>query len=195
MGTKSAIVKLMNLSYKKIQKGFTLIELLVVIGILAILAIAALVAINPAEAQKKARDTQRLKDMSTLQTLIESYLNDNPGQAAYTALAGAKDSSDGLKNCDQNWLGVDLCPYANLIPVDPSNRRTSVAINGANGVEQQAKDAYYYFNMTPSGYKICTYLESTSNAAKLKNDGGTYDNMFEVFSNKDVSCGTPASPG
>lgn len=169
------------------SRAFTLIEVLVVIGILGILATVALVAINPAEAQKKARDTQRLKDMATLQAMIEQYLSDNPG-AIPAGWSAALTSSSGTKACATNWLSVNLCAYANIIPVDPSNRAAQVSkIDGTS----QNKNAYYYFNYTNGAYKICTYLESTSNKEKTRNtnDGGTLDNAFEVYSDKTIACG------
>lgn len=179
--------KLFNLK-SNLQKGFTLIEVLVVIGILGILATIALVAINPAEAQKKARDTARLKDLATLQSIVEQYIQDNPGSGNVLIAAGnSKDSSVGGKTCAVNWLGVNLCPYANTIPTDPSNRSTSVT-NGA-GVSAAA-NAYYYYRTTASGYKLCAYLESTSNASKVLaiNDGGNNDTNFEVFSSQTIGC-------
>lgn len=170
----------------KLSRGFTLIEVLVVIGILGILATVALVAINPAEAQKKARDTQRLKDVATLQSIIEQFYQDNPGAAA-AALTGPKDSSGGLKTCNNNWLGVNMCPYANVIPVDPSNRAVSVT-DATGAVSSQS--AYYYFRTSTAGYKICTYLESASNKAKVDdaNDGGNNDTNFELFSASAIAC-------
>src|SRR3989344_7871323 len=172
---------------KTVHKGFTLIEVLVVIGILGILATVALVAINPAEAQKKARDTQRLKDMATLQSVIEQYLADNPGANNVLITGGNKDSSGGIKVCGTtNWLGADLCPYLNVVPTDPSNRSTSVT--NATGVPAAA-NAYYYYRPAAGGYKICAYLESTSNKGKvaMASDGGNNDTNFEVFSDKTIN--------
>ncbi|OGY15414.1 MAG: hypothetical protein A3I52_01760, partial [Candidatus Blackburnbacteria bacterium RIFCSPLOWO2_02_FULL_40_10] len=80
----SIMLKLSTLKSSKSSKGFTLIELLVVIGIIGTLGAVALVAINPAEAQRKARDTQRIKDMATLQSVVEQYLNDNRGDIVMT---------------------------------------------------------------------------------------------------------------
>lgn len=171
---------------KELSRAFTLIEVLVVIGILGILATVALVAINPAEAQKKARDTQRLKDIATLQSMVEQFYQDNPGAAA-AALVGPKDSSGGLKVCSGNWLGVDLCPYASVIPTDPSNRQVSVTDSA--GVKSNT-NAYYYFRTSAGGYKICTYLESTSNKAKVAsaNDGGNNNTNFELGSDTTIVC-------
>lgn len=171
------------------SSGFTLIELLIVIGILAILAIVALIAINPGEAQKRTRDVQRVKDMATLQAALESYLADNPGAVASALTSGPKTSAGtGNRNCDVNWIGVDLCAYLNLVPVDPTNRSTNVT-DAAGGTD--SKEAFYYLNVTSAGqYKVCTYLESAANASKLE-DGGNMENMLEVFSDRNANCGAP----
>jgi prepilin-type N-terminal cleavage/methylation domain-containing protein len=58
------------------KKGFTLLELLIVIGILAILSTTMILVINPAELLKKARDSTRISDLSTLKTAIAIYLTD-----------------------------------------------------------------------------------------------------------------------
>ena len=60
---------------KKNKKGgFTLLELLIVIAILAILSVALVIVLNPAETLKKARDAQRISDLSTIKTAIGLYM-------------------------------------------------------------------------------------------------------------------------
>ena len=59
---------------KSIKGGFTLLELLIVIAIIAILSVALVIVLNPAETLKKARDAQRISDLSTLKTAIGLYL-------------------------------------------------------------------------------------------------------------------------
>lgn len=173
------------------SKGFTLIELLVVITILGILVTLTLVTINPAEAQKKARDTQRLKDMATIQSIVEQYLSDNPGTIT---LVNKDSSAAGANSCAATgWLGqalgnVSLCAYANVIPVDPTNRATQVTTSTGGTT---TLNAYYYlrFLSGASSYKICTYLESTSNKNKLTADGETTsNNVFSIFSSDTVVC-------
>src|SRR3989344_7795275 len=78
------------------RQGFTLIELLVVVGIIAVLAIAALIAINPLEAQRKTRDAQRLKDLSTLQTILVQYIDDFGVAGEYSVTSAAVGASN---NC------------------------------------------------------------------------------------------------
>ncbi|MEI6580672.1 MAG: prepilin-type N-terminal cleavage/methylation domain-containing protein [bacterium] len=59
---------------KNKDRGFTLLELLIVIAIIAILSVALVIVLNPAETLKKARDAQRISDLSTLKTAIGLYL-------------------------------------------------------------------------------------------------------------------------
>jgi len=58
----------------KNKKGFTLLELLIVIAIIAILSVALVLVLNPAETLKKARDGQRISDLSTIKTAIGLYM-------------------------------------------------------------------------------------------------------------------------
>lgn len=59
---------------KKNKSGFTLLELLIVISIVAILSVALIIVLNPVEILRKARDAQRISDLSTLKTAIGLYL-------------------------------------------------------------------------------------------------------------------------
>lgn len=59
---------------KNKNDGFTLLELLIVIAIIAILSVALVLVLNPAETLKKARDSQRISDLSTIKTAIGLYL-------------------------------------------------------------------------------------------------------------------------
>lgn len=57
-------------------RGFTLLELLIVIALLAILAVVVILVLNPAETLKKARDSQRLSDLSSMKSALGLYLLD-----------------------------------------------------------------------------------------------------------------------
>src|SRR3989344_9349858 len=161
----------------KTQKGFTLVEILIVVSLIAILAVVALVTINPAEAQRRARDTQRIKDLASMQSIIEQYLSDNPTSFSATN----KVSLGGINACGTTgWLGVDMCAYANTMPIDPVNRTSVVATTAAGGTVTAG--AVYEMIINSQGqYHICTRLESRANVNKLTNDGSAND-YFEVFS-------------
>lgn len=60
-------------------RGFTLLELIIVIAILAILSVAVVLVINPAETLRRARDSQRLSDLSAVKSAIGLYMTDVTG--------------------------------------------------------------------------------------------------------------------
>jgi prepilin-type N-terminal cleavage/methylation domain-containing protein len=66
----------MKTSEKSTTKGFTLIELLVVIAIIAILSVVVVLALNPAEMLRRARDSNRVSDLSTIKAALNLYLVD-----------------------------------------------------------------------------------------------------------------------
>lgn len=171
------------------RRGFTLIELLVVITILGVLVTLILVTINPAEAQRKARDAQRLKDMATVQSIVEQYLADNPGAFPAGYPANKDTSVSNASSCSTGWLqqalGGSVCAYANVIPTDPVNRSTQ--LTKRDGTVETAT-ATYYIRFSGGAYKICTRLESTSNKNKLAGDGeATANDVFAIFST-DIVC-------
>ena len=157
----------------KNQKGFTLVELLVVIAIVGILAGVVLIAINPATLLAKARDSQRLQDMDTLNKAIGLALADNEITLTATGTCATCDSLTGTQAVD----GVNgyvkytiptgktgLSKYLPTLPVDPTNTGTSV----------------YTFGSTVTDYELNTILESVDNASKMSTDGGDAAGVFEL---------------
>jgi len=84
---------------RKNARGFTLLELLIVIALLAILAVVVLIVLNPGETLKRARDAQRMSDLSTMKTAIATYLTD-------------------VKNPDLDGTGAGF-PNCNAAPTNP----------------------------------------------------------------------------
>jgi len=96
-------------SLKK-QGGFTLLELLIVIVIIGILAL--LIIPNITSAPKKARDTKRKTDITTLRKGLEEYfVNSNvyPDSTASAPLNGL------------NALTQGSAPIVKTVPTDPKN--------------------------------------------------------------------------
>ncbi len=168
------------------QKAFTLIELLIVIGILGVLLTAVIVNINPLEAQRKARDTVRLKDMAELESILVQLINDgvtiptgsgNLGNGVLSSTAGK------TTNCNNtNWLGVDVCNYAKTVPIDPRNGQSITAIGNSTNPQTAAYNA----RVSSGNYEVRTFLESPSNLSKLSSDGGNNDTHFELFSSNSL---------
>jgi general secretion pathway protein G len=86
----------------KKQEGFTLLELLIVIVIIAILAL--LIIPNITSAPKKARDTRRKTDITTMRKALEEYFVNNNSYPAQL--------SD---------LQAGSAPIMKTIPTDPKN--------------------------------------------------------------------------
>ena len=64
------------------RKAFTLIELLVVIAIIAILAVVVVLTLNPAQMLAQARDSNRLSDLTTMNSAINLYTEDAGGSGS-----------------------------------------------------------------------------------------------------------------
>ncbi len=58
------------------RESFTLIELLVVLALVAILSVVVVMTLNPAELLKQARDSNRLSDLSTINTALNLFSAD-----------------------------------------------------------------------------------------------------------------------
>lgn len=165
------------------KKGFTLVELLVVIAIIGILAVTLLLTLNPAEAQRKARDAQRLKDAQTLQTILEQFINDGGDVSSI----GSQDSGSGGNSCATNWLTIDVCSYVNSVPEDPVNGSSRSCAN-CTGTQSMV----YQVEFNGSEYLIKVRQESDANTSKLENDGGdnsttgTGAEWYEISSNFSV---------
>ncbi len=156
---------------KPATQGFTLVEILIVIGILALLATTLMLTLNPAETQKKARDTKRLNDMRNLQLLLEGWINGEP-----TALCTNTCQSSNIVN--SSWLQHDdgtgvnnlvdmgmISKYLQELPLDPNNGSTRTFYTSAGGTVE--KTAEYFVVTSGSNYEIAVYQESKSNIGKL----------------------------
>jgi len=186
------------------KKGFTLLELLIVIGILAILSTTMILVINPAELLKKARDSQRMSDLSTLKTAIAYYLTNastiSIGSTALTystigtAVCGAAPAnSSTTQGVDgSGWMPINFAtltggsPIGGL-PTDP-NPSSLVTSNPAR---------YYVYiasATTTNGFELIANLESTYYSSGTTNaestDGGKITTLYETGSALDIA--TPA---
>jgi len=104
------MVSIVSLKSLKKQGGFTLLELLIVIVIIGILAL--LIIPNITSAPKKARDTKRKTDITTLRKGLEEYFVNNNVYPDSTAAA----PNDGL-----NALTQGSAPIVKTMPTDPKN--------------------------------------------------------------------------
>jgi type II secretory pathway pseudopilin PulG len=176
--------------------------MLIVIAIIAILAAIIILAINPIEQMKKTRDARRMADLQSLnQALQYAELDLDPSSqmgsssVVYVSLPSSNsDCSDlGLPALDSPWTyhcssqdnyrkpdgsgwvpvnftSLKAVPNAlTILPIDPLNTASS--------------PGYYYTYVTGGSWKLTAVLESSSNANKAINDGGTNPNLYETGTN------------
>ncbi|MGB9726724.1 MAG: type II secretion system protein [Minisyncoccia bacterium] len=170
------------------KKGFTLLELLIVIGILAILSTTMVIVINPAEMLRKARDAQRISDLSTLKTALSYYLTEasspsigstslwyvyaHPGFSFAGACMGrtATTTASQLIN-GTGWVPVDLSSLSggapiSSYPIDP---------NPVNG-----KRYYIYLPGSSNTFEFLANMESTTYTSQETTDGGNLSDIYEI---------------
>lgn len=170
----------------KTAKGFTLIELLVVIGIIAILSALVLLAINPAEIQRKSRDTTRFSDLTAIRKAIDFTIADNGGPLK-NGVAGAytgDSSQTRIANTPNNYIGMDVSKFIPILPDDPQHLLGSnIAITISDGATTVTRDNMrYYFASDGKNYELNAYLESVDNNSKALNtgDGGDSNTRYEI---------------
>ena len=181
----------------KTKKGFTLLELLIVIGILSILSTTVVLVINPAELLKKARDSQRISDLSTLKTAIAYYITETADPsigglysaqtysdlAAVKCTAGAAATTTATTVDGAGWIPIGFSAMAGgspigSLPTDP-NKTTIAATPGRYYV-------YLVGSTTDLTFKLVANMESSyysgpSGAGNVEaNDGGTETLLYEV---------------
>ncbi len=193
-----SIFKRINFSLKD-KNSFTLVEMIIVIAILTILTAAAVFVINPVEWFNQSRDTQRMTDLKSIQTVIERYKYTgnrisslgNPN-TVYVSLvdAGSSSCADlGLPALASGWSYNCVTATSTLQDVDgtgwiPVNLSgvgliPSLPIDPTNA---SASNLYYSYIVNSTGqFELTATLESQK---KLKDtalvDGGTDPAKYET---------------
>lgn len=173
------------------QRGFTLIELLVVIAIIAVLAVVVILTLNPAQLLEEARDSNRISDMSTLNTAISLFVADAPTidmgtpGTCYTTL-----SSTVFWTPDQNgnWGATTSCAawfstasstasstsealdgtgwipinFNNLSSGAPISQEPFDPLNITGEAASQGQGAFFYsFIRASTTFKLAAFMESS----------------------------------
>ena len=177
------------------NKGFTLIELLIVIAIIGILAAAVVLVLNPGQIFAQARDSQRIQDMSTLNSAISQWLADVstttwsavwnctsgtiPPGGTGTCVTVTTRAVDGTGWVPINFNAVSSGSPLSVLPMDPSNGSTCTSGQTPNVCLYS-----YHSSSTFGQYKLYANLESLKYQQTYgANDGGTLSGWYEVGTN------------
>ena len=203
-GIRRAVYGLRSTIYE--SDSFTLVELLIVVGIIAILSAAVIVLLNPTELLERGRDSQRISDLKSIQTVIERYKYTgnrisslgNPN-TVYVSLVDASSTACadiGLPALASGWSYNCVTATSTLQDVDgtgwiPINISSlglisSLPIDPANA---SASNLYYSYIVNSTGqFKLEATLESTKykiggSEDKVSTDGGSDPYLYETGEN------------
>ncbi|MCL4358507.1 MAG: prepilin-type N-terminal cleavage/methylation domain-containing protein [Patescibacteria group bacterium] len=203
-----------NLNYRKIllkikKKSFTLIEILIVLSIIAILAAVLILILKPGLIFAKARDAQRMTDLSNINNAVNIYLIDNPANfigtssIVYTSLPDTSSTcgawSNQLPTLPSGWTYncVSTANYKNTNGTGwlPINFASDTMINlNQLPVDPSNNPPYYYTYIVNGGYEFAAKLEYSNNTG-LKSgagqDGGLSWNYYEIGTNLSLAFQVP----
>ncbi len=200
------------------KKGFTLLELLIVIAIIAVLAATVLIVINPAEILRKARDSQRVSDLSSLKSAIGLYTVDVTQDPALDNSTSSDFCSGYIYYSLIDTGGANYGCSAATVCRYPSSTSAATKIDGTgwipinfSNISGGSPIASLPIDPTNSGTHYYTYACDDNNTtfeadAKLESiyyvtttnlestDGGNADNLYEVGTDGGLDLlGTPTS--
>jgi type II secretion system protein G len=146
-------------------QGFTLIELLVVIAIIGVLSSVVLASLNTARA--RARNAQRLADLSEVRKALEMYASDNGGTYPSTGGMSSVYMDPGCAQTNPgsgDWVPNLVPAYMPALPRDPrpiSQISPSLA-------------SCYMYSSNGQHYLLTAYgtVEAGSNGGRMDSDFG-----------------------
>lgn len=187
----------------KNRNSFTLIELLVVLALVAILSVVVILTLNPAELIKQARDSNRLSDLSTINTALNLFSADvTSGFMGTSTVVYVSIPDNASSTCGS--LGLPALPAgytyncattANLrktdgtgwIPVNFQRISSNSPISQLPIDPQNTTSTKYYTYVTGGSWKVIATPESVKYAATAGTDGGTNIGQFEVGNNMSLA--------
>ena len=183
------------------RQSFTLIELLVVLAIVAILSVVVILTLNPSELLKQARDSNRLSDLSTLNTALSAYSADVNGgfmgtsSVVYVSIPDTTStcSNLGLPTLPSGWAyncvtttSTKLSDGRGWIPVNFSNISfgsplSSLPVDPVNTTNSRN----YYTYISGGSWELSTTLEAAKNKMggandRVSTDGGGMPDLYET---------------
>ena len=192
------------------SKAFTLIELLVVLAIISVLMMVVISTINPIELLKQSRDTNRLSDMTSLDSALKlaslDSLSFGSSSVIYVSIPDPQATSTAGTQCQGLSLPSLPSPYTYHCAASSTYRNTNgqgwIPVNFTqlsqgsplgqlpiDPINQASSKNYYtYTANTQNQFEITTPME----AAKFKlggssdvigTDGGPQTSVYEKGSN------------
>lgn len=168
-------------NYLSKQKGFTLIELLIVILVIGALSGLMLTVVNSGGIRAKSRDSQRIADLSRIQTALELYFADNreypisgtsaPGNGSWQAING-NGALEALIEPD----------YLNEMPFDPRLDPSPVA-DPCTDIENYRYN--YLTTANGSAYILTAIMEIPTSA-----DDSLCVDLNNIANGTFAACGT-----
>ncbi len=176
------------------SRAFTLIELLIVIAIIAILAVVVVLVLNPAQLLAQSRDSNRVSDLSTLNSAISMYEDDVSGSGigtssvVYTSLPSSQSNcgDQGLPTLpasssyacasSQNYRSTNGSGW---IPVDfqAISQGSPLGTLPVDPVNQTSTGLYYTYMASGNSYELTAGMESQKYKQVCANENGKYPDL------------------
>ena len=189
------------------NSSFTLIELLVVLALVAILSVVVVITLNPAELIKQARDSNRLSDLSTINTALNLFNADvtagfmGTSTIVYVSIPDNASSTCGslglpalpsgysyncvttanLRNTNgTGWIPVNFQRISSNSPISqlPIDPRNTTSTGN------------YYIYMSGGSWSLSATAESQKYLTNAQSDSGFSANRFELGNDLSVSANT-----
>lgn len=181
------------------NKSFTLIELLVVLALVAILSVVVVMTLNPAELIKQARDSNRLSDLSTINTALNLFSADvTSGFMGTSTVVYVSIPDNASSTCGS--LGLPALPTgytyncvttASLrntngtgwIPVNFQRISSNSPISQLPIDPQNTTSTKYYTYVTGGSWQLSTRMESSKYQATTYTSGGADPSIYTIGNN------------
>ena len=192
----------------KRRSSFTLIELLVVLALVAILSVVVILTLNPAELLKQARDSNRLSDLSTINTSLNLFSSDvingfmGTSTVVYVSIPSTISTCSDLGlptlptgytyNCvtTQNLRNTDGSGW---IPVNFQRISSNSPISQLPIDPTNTTTTRLYYTYTPGGsWELNATVEASKNKLGgsgdlASKDGGSSPSQYEIGNNLNLS--------
>ena len=194
--------------YKSNNSSFTLIELLVVLALVAILSVVVVLTLNPAELIKQARDSNRLSDLSTINTALNLFSADVTSGFMGTSTVVYVSIPSTISTCSN--LGLPTLPsgYTYNCVTATSTRNTDGTgwipvnfqrISSNSPISQLPVDPInttstrlYYTYVSGGSWELNASVEASKNKLGgsgdlVSKDGGSAASQYEIGNNLNLS--------